>query len=108
MKLLLDESIPRQLAKSFPEKFEVLTVAQMGWSGTANGALLKLAKEHGFDALITADRGIAHQQNPSTLPVSVVVMIANRTRLQELQPLVQSVVDLLLKQTTIGVYHVAA
>ncbi len=107
MELLLDESIPRQLATSFGEAFEVFTVAEMGWSGTANGALLRLAKEHDFEALITADRGIAHQQNPNTLPIKVVVMIAHRTRLQELQPMVAAVVELLQNQTSIGVYHVA-
>lgn len=107
MKLLLDESITRQLARSFPKAFEIATDAELGWSGTANGALLRLAKERGFAALIAADRGIAHQRNPSTLPIKVVVMMAHRTRLQDLQPLVAAVVELLQKQTSIGVYHVA-
>lgn len=64
MRLLLDEPVPRGLAASFPDHFEVQTVPRMGWAGTGNGALLRLAADHGFDALITVDRGIAHKQNP--------------------------------------------
>jgi predicted nuclease of predicted toxin-antitoxin system len=107
MKLLLDESIPRQLARFFPGTFEVHTVVQMGWGGTSNGALLQLGADHGFEAFVTADRGIAHQQNPSNLPLIVVVMVAGRTRVQELQPLVPRVVELLLRRPSTGVYHVA-
>ena len=107
MKLLLDESIPRTLARHFPDTFHVRTVVQMGWSGTANGALLALAAKAGFDALITADRGIAHQQNPETLPLRVVIMVAPRTRVQELQPLVPRVVEALQIQSRIGIIHVA-
>ncbi len=63
MKLLLDESVPRRLAASFPESFTVHTVQQMGWAGTGNGLLLSLAAGRGVDALVTVDRGIEHQQN---------------------------------------------
>ena len=107
MKLLLDESIPRQLARHFPGEFEIHTVVQMGWAGTSSGALLALAARHGFQALITADQGIAHQQNTERLPLSVVVMLAHRTRLQELQVLVPRVIEVLRSSTRIGVYHVA-
>ena len=63
MKLLLDESVPRRLASSFPESFTVRTVQQMGWTGTGNGLLLSLAAGEDFDAFLTVDRGIEHQQN---------------------------------------------
>ena len=77
MKLLLDESLPRQLADHFPDEFEINTVQRMGWAGSKNGDLLRLAASHGFDALITADQGIEHQQNIDRLPVPVVVMMRN-------------------------------
>ena len=80
MKLLLDESVPRQLARSFPQTLEVYTVQQMGWAGCSNGDLLKRAATHGFAALITADQGIEYQQNPATLPIPVLVLIAPRVR----------------------------
>ena len=53
MKLLLDESVPKRLGSFFPGEFEVHTVQQMGWTGSSNGDLLRLASAHGFDALVT-------------------------------------------------------
>ena len=95
MKLLLDESVPRRLASSFPEAFTLRTVQEMGWAGTGNGLLLSLAAGEGFDAFITVDRGIEHQQNTSGLPLPVIIMLGVRNRLAELQPLVPDVVDVL-------------
>ena len=107
MKLLLDESIPRRLGGLFPRSFEIVTVPEMGWAGTRNGELLRKATEAGFDALVTADQGIEYQQNLSTLGLRIVVLISPRTRLQELEPLVPKVVDVLQRESTIGVYRVA-
>ena len=93
MRLLLDESFPRQLGGFFPDAFEVRTAQRMGWAGSKNGDLLRRAAAHGFDALVTADRGIEYQQNPDHLPMPVLVLIASRTRVQELRVLVPRVVD---------------
>lgn len=92
MKLLLDESVPKRLGSFFPGEFEVLTVQQMGWTGSSNGDLLRLASAHGFDVLITMDRGIEYQQNLAYLAVPVIVMVAHQNRLQDLRPLVPKVV----------------
>lgn len=40
MRIVLDENIPRQLARIFPATDQVATVQQMGLAGTANGALI--------------------------------------------------------------------
>ena len=95
MKLLLDESVPRQLGGFSPDAFEVRTAQRMGWAGSKNGDLLGRAAARGFDALVTADRGIEYQQNPDRLPMPmpVLVLIASRTRVQELRALVPRVVD---------------
>ena len=106
MKLLLDESAPRRLALSFPESFTIRTVQDMGWAGTANGLLLSLAAAEGFDALVTVDRGIEHQQNVSTLPIPVIIMLAPRNRLAELQPLVPYVASLLSDPLENRIYRV--
>ena len=47
MRLLLDESVPRRrrLGTAFPAAYEVRTVPQMGWAGTGNGELLRLAAD---------------------------------------------------------------
>ena len=108
MKRLLDESVPRPLGAHFPSSFEIRTVPQMGWSGRANGDLLRLAASHEFDAFITADRGIEYQQNLVSLPLPVVVLVAARTRVQELRPLIGQVVDLVTGDLTRRVCRVAA
>ena len=106
MKLLLDESVPRRLAASFPGFFTLCTVQEMGWAGAGNGLLLALAAGEGFDAMITVDRGIEHQQNLDALPIPVVIMLAARNRLTELQPLVPRVVDVLSGDLQQRIYRV--
>ena len=78
----------------------------MGWAGTANGLSLSLAARHGFGALISVDRGIEYQQSQNYLPIPVVIMIAGRNRLAELQPLVPQVVALLADDLQDRIYRV--
>ena len=49
MRLLLDESVPVRLREHLAAH-QVATVAEMGWGGSTNGALLALASQS-FDAL---------------------------------------------------------
>ncbi len=87
MRILLDESLPRPLARLLPEH-EVRTVAaMMGWTGIRNSELLQLAAGE-FDALLTADQNLEHQQNLSALPIAVVVPVAPTNRIQSLRPLI--------------------
>lgn len=105
-KLLLDESVPRNLASAFPSGYEVHTVQQSGWAGTKNGKLLKLVKDNGFSALITADKGISHQQNVESLGVVVIVLLAYRTHIGFLAPLVPQIIELLDSKPENGVHIV--
>lgn len=107
MKLLLDESVPRRLAASFPDSYTLSTVQEMGWTGFENGSLLALAAQQNFDAFVTVDRGIAYQQNVDDLPVPVVIMLASRNRLAELQPLVPRVVKVLSDNLQNSIYQVS-
>ena len=86
MRLLLDESVPRRLRRALPAH-TVKTAVEMGWSGVKNGALMALAAAE-FDAFITVDRNLPHQQNVATLPIAVVVLIARSNELHLLLPLV--------------------
>ena len=86
MRLLLDESVPARLRRSLTTH-QVKTVVEMGWSGIKNGELLALAAVD-FDAFITVDKNLPHQQNLSTLPVSVVLLDAYSNELAVLLPLV--------------------
>lgn len=56
MRVLLDHQMPHQLRHAL-RSHEVATAAYMGWDRTGNGALLAAARDAGFDALVTADKG---------------------------------------------------
>ena len=86
MKLLLDENLPHQLRLELPGH-EVITVAYMNWSGIENGELLRRAAEAGFDALITNDRGLEHEQNLDALPIAVIVLLAKANTVEAVRPL---------------------
>jgi predicted nuclease of predicted toxin-antitoxin system len=93
VRVLLDESLPRPFA-ALLSGHEVQTVAAVGWSGKENGELLRLAAER-FDVVVTADRNLEHQQNLTTLPIAVVVLIASTNRLESLAPLAPELLELL-------------
>ena len=108
MKLLLDESVPKRLGSFFPSELKVRTVQQMGWAGSSNGDLLRLASAHGFDALVTVDRGIEHQQNREHLTIPVIIMIAHQNRLPELSPLVPKIISIVSGNLQKRIYLVSA
>lgn len=62
MKLLLDENLPKRLKNDFPDH-EIHTVRDKGWNGIKNGLLLELLISEGFNALLTFDKNLQHQQN---------------------------------------------
>lgn len=93
MRILLDESLPRDLIALLPGH-EVATVRTAGWSGVKNGKLLALAATR-FDVFITADRNLEFQQNIAALPVAVVVLAARRTRIEAIRPLLPELLALL-------------
>ena len=86
MRVLLDECLPRKLKSQLPPH-EVSTVPEMGWSGTKNGALLRLAAAS-FDVFVTADQNLQYQQNLRTAQIGVVVFVVPNTLLETLQPLI--------------------
>lgn len=69
MRILLDESLPRPLARLLPEH-DVRTVAAMGWTGK-------------------------HQQNLGALPIAVIVLVAPTNRIESLRPLIPTLLQTL-------------
>jgi predicted nuclease of predicted toxin-antitoxin system len=61
MNILLDACVPRPLRKLLPDH-TVHTAQEMGWGQLKNGALLQAAEPQ-FDALLTSDQNLKHQQN---------------------------------------------
>ena len=82
-RVLLDENLPRLLGRELPE-FAVFGVAQVGWAGTKNGALLRRAETE-FDVFVTADRSLPYQQNVAAFDLGVVVLGAGSTKLKDLR-----------------------
>ena len=93
MRILLDESLPRKLALELTGH-EAQTVQRRGWSGLKNGALLQTASEE-FHVLLTGDQNLEFQQNPATLPISVIILVAVNNRIETLRPLVPRVLEVL-------------
>ena len=93
MRILLDESLPRPLALVLIGH-DVSTVRDESWTSLTNGALLRQAAAT-FDVLLTADRNIEFQQNLATLPIAVVILVAESNRLESLEPLVPNVLEAL-------------
>jgi predicted nuclease of predicted toxin-antitoxin system len=93
MRILLDESVPRKLAFELTAH-ETQTVQKRGWAGLKNGALLRAASQE-FEVLVTADSNLEFQQNPATLPIAVIVLLAVNNRIETLRPLVPDVMEAL-------------
>jgi predicted nuclease of predicted toxin-antitoxin system len=89
MKLLLDENLPHQLRGEIVGH-DCYTVSYLGWGGIDNGALLTRAAAADFDALITLDAHLQYQQNQQQLPISIVVLLAMSNDMDDLLPLVPS------------------
>jgi predicted nuclease of predicted toxin-antitoxin system len=81
LKILLDESLPEQLAKELGEH-EVITVSQMGWKGKKNGELIQLIQKEEFKAFITVDKNLRYQQNLKNLPFTIIVLFVYRTKME--------------------------
>ncbi len=91
MRLLRDECVPKALKRDLIGH-DVNTVQAMGWAGTRNGALLRLAAST-FDVLLTVDQGIEYQQDVSELAIAVVILVAASNDVNDLRPLVPEVLD---------------
>ncbi len=94
MRVLLDEHLPHRLRRLFEPGVEVLTVGQLGWKGTRNGALIHAAGEQ-FDVLVTMDQGIPHQQNLRGIKCGILLLEAYSNRYEDLAPLMESVNEVL-------------
>jgi len=90
MKLLLDENLPRKLKRKLPNH-DVSTAAEMGWNGKANGELLAVMLEENFQALLTADKNLQHQQNFQTYSIPEIVLNARFITFDDLLPLMTKV-----------------
>ncbi len=85
MKILIDECIPRKFKRNLPGH-DCLTVPEAGLAGTANGRLLSLAEESGFEVFLTIDRGFEYEQSLSGRSISVLIVKAKSNRMPDILP----------------------
>jgi predicted nuclease of predicted toxin-antitoxin system len=93
MKLLLDENLPKKLKNDFSE-YVMFTVREKGWTGKTNGELLKLMIDENFDALLTFDKNLQHQQNFIRYNIAVLILSApdnTYSTLLQLVPKIKSI-----------------
>lgn len=83
MRVLLDESLPRRLLRSFVGH-DVQTVQDAGWAGIKNGELLRLAHQAGFEAFVTGDQGLPFQQNLERSGLCTVILAGRSNRYRDL------------------------
>ena len=102
MKLLLDENLPKRLKLDFPEH-EIYTVRDRNWNGIKNGELLNLLLDNNFDALLTFDKNLQHQQNFKRYILTVFVLSAHINSYEELTKLTPMIKEYLdEKQLPVG------
>ena len=72
MRLRFDHGTPAPLRKALIAH-SVATAHEMGWDQLDNGSLLTAAEAH-FDAVVTTDKNLRHQQNLSGRRLAVVIL----------------------------------
>ena len=86
MKILIDENVHHGLRKLLAGH-EVFSVQYLGWAGVKNGKLLDLA-DGKFDVLLTLDTNILYQNDFTNRSISVITIISNKIRIEDLLPMV--------------------
>jgi hypothetical protein len=92
-RVLLDEGVPRALAKALSNALVPAEPFPNEWKGFTNGRLLAAADSAGYGILLTTDKNLFHQQNWNIRTLAVVVLPNNR--LASLLPRVSDIVDTL-------------
>ena len=93
MRILLGEMISRKLARELVGH-DVSTVQREGWAGLTNGRLLAVIDSL-FDAFITMDQGMRHQQRLAGRSFAVVELRASSNDIDDLIPLAPRILDVL-------------
>lgn len=63
--------------------------------GKKNGDLLLSAEAAGYDALLTVDQGIPHQQSSAGRRISIVLIRSRTNQIEDLAPLADAILDAL-------------
>ncbi len=73
MKILFDQGTPVPLRR-FLGGHTITTVYEQGWSTLANGQLLAVAEQAGFEVFITTDQNLNYQQRLAGRQLAILVL----------------------------------
>jgi len=102
MRVLLDANLPQEFRHEL-SGHDVQTARFAGLNDLDDGALLDRMSGR-FDALVTMDTNLVHQQNLTNRPFAVIVLRARSNRMCDLRPLVPSLLRV-LDETEPGELH---
>jgi hypothetical protein len=91
VRVLLDESLPHDLAAELPGH-DVRTTSAQGCAGLQNGELLRRAQPE-FDMFVTMDRNLPYQLNLQAIGMPVVLVRPKSNRMLDLRPLIPVILD---------------
>ena len=92
MKILLDECLPVEFRHHLAGHV-VHSAEWAGFKGLKNGDLLREAERAGYDAFLTTDQGIPHQQNLPPRGISIIVIQSSTNQIEDLMPLVGAILS---------------
>lgn len=93
MRVILDECLPKRLARELPGH-EVTTVPAAGWAGVLNGELLRRIAGS-YEAFVTIDGNLAAQQNTKQLGFPVIILRARSNKIEDVRPLIPKILEAL-------------
>lgn len=91
MRVLIDESLPVELADELPG-IDATTVHAQRWLRLRNGVLLRAAVDAGFTVILTGDQSLQYQQNLRKIGIAAVIVSGIRNRIEELRPLIPEII----------------
>lgn len=98
MRVIFDENVPRPLQQFLP-KHNIVCLQELGWSGIANGELVRRV-DGVYDVLVLADKNLRYQQNLSERQIALVELPTNRWPiLKDIAPRITAAVDQALPGT---------
>lgn len=106
MKVLFDHNVNRHF-KQHLTNHDVKTTREMGWDRLANGELLRASAGAGFEAFLSIDKNIQHQQNLDDLPIPIIVLDSISNALPALVPFAPHVQRLLSTELAKALYLIA-
>jgi len=96
MRILFDQGTPVPLRQHLTSHV-VDTAFERGWSTLSNGELLDVAKQEGYELLITTDQNLRYQQHLANRQLAIIVLLSTswpriQLRIETIQAAVESIV----------------